>query len=280
MCDDEAAAPIARRTLLVLGAAVLVSGCAPGDDGKPSAAPTTGARTSASPSPSSPVVSPTSSPSPTAPGRTTAAACPKASDVIPKPGTLQYLPCTGKDIALTIDDGPHPVWTPQVLALLAHLDIRATFCMIGENAARTPELVRRVADGGHQIADHTYTHPMNLATMSRAQVDGQVHRTAEVLTRASGGQRPTLFRAPGGTWSPTILASCTAAGMRALDWSVDTRDWTRPGVSQIVDVLATRTHPGSIILDHDGGGNRQQTVTALGLALPRLIDEGYRFVLP
>lgn len=193
---------------------------------------------------------------------------------------MQYLPCSGKDVALTVDDGPHPVWTPQVLALLDRLDIRATFCVIGENAARNPGLVRRVIDGGHQLADHTYTHPMNLSRMSRGPVDDQIHRTAELLTRASGGHPPTLFRAPGGTWSSVILASCADAGLRALDWSVDTWDWTRPGVDRIVEAMVGRTRPGSIILGHDGGGNRQQTVAALGVALPRLLDGGFRFVLP
>lgn len=151
--------------------------------------------------------------------------------------------------------------------------------MIGENIARHPHLVQRVLDGGHLIANHSYTHPMNLATMSSARVDHQLHRTTEQVTKA-GGPAPTLFRAPGGTWSATILASASAAGMRALDWSVDTWDWSRPGVASIVDVLLTKTQPGSIILGHDGGGDRSQTVAALTTALPRLIDQGFRFVLP
>ncbi|HET9658423.1 MAG TPA: polysaccharide deacetylase family protein [Kineosporiaceae bacterium] len=263
---------VGRRALLTLGTAVLVGGCAQGSQ----QAVTTPSGTT--PSPTGSGTGP--APAPTATGTATRTVCPTAPDVIPKPGTLQYLPCNGKDVALTIDDGPHPTWTPQVLAVLAKLDIRATFCMIGENAARHPDLVRQVAAAGHQIADHTYTHPMNLATMTRAQVDDQIHRTAELLTRAGGGNAPALFRAPGGSWSATILASCADAGLRPLDWSVDTRDWSLPGVSRIVDVLLTRTNPGSIILDHDGGGNRQQTVTALSTALPQLIDRGYRFVLP
>lgn len=268
---------VGRRALLTLGAAVLVGGCAPAP---PQAATAPGGTT---PTPTGsgtgPSPSPSPAPHPAATGAGTHTVCPTAPDVIRKPGTLQYLPCKGKDVALTIDDGPHPVWTPQVLAVLAKLDIRATFCMIGENAARHPDLVRQVTAAGHQIADHTYTHPIKLAAMPRAQVDDQIHRTAELLTRA-GGNAPTLFRAPGGSWSATILESCADAGLRPLDWSVDTRDWALPGVSRIVDILLTRTNPGSIILDHDGGGNRQQTVTALSTALPRLIDQGYRFVLP
>ncbi|HEY6797421.1 MAG TPA: polysaccharide deacetylase family protein [Kineosporiaceae bacterium] len=197
------------------------------------------------------------------------------------PGLAPHDPCTLLDVARGLPPtGGTPVWTPQVLALLARLDVRATFCVIGQNVVAHPDLVQRVLDGGHQIANHTYTHPMNLAVMARPQVDDQLHRTTDLLTQAGHGVRPTLFRAPGGAWSRTILDSAAAAGMRALDWSVDTRDWSRPGTAHIVDVLLTRTHPGSIILDHDGGGDRSQTVAALGTALPRLLDQGYRFVLP
>lgn len=272
MPSPEVQPPVGRRTLLTLGAAVLVSACAPGG-GDPAATSATAG--SAAPPRSSVATGRTSDPS----GTAAAGTCPTSPEVIPKPGTLQYLPCHDHDIALTIDDGPHPVWTPQVLALLARHGIRATFCVIGQNVATHPDLVKQVLDGGHQIANHTYTHPMDLATMSSPLVNSQIHRTTDLVTRA-GGPVPTLFRAPGGAWSATILASASAAGMRALDWSVDTRDWSRPGVAHIVDVLLTKTRPGSIILDHDGGGDRSQTVTALTTALPRLIDQGYRFVQP
>lgn len=284
--------PVGRRAVLSLGAAVLLSGCASThsgasagphpSDGKPGAS----APNPSTSGPSDPNASPTSAASDT-PGPTggpistpTAGNCPTSPQVTHKPGTEQYLPCSARHIALTIDDGPDPTWTPQVLALLARLDIRATFCMIGENAARHRDLVARVADQGHEIANHTYTHPLNLPRLPRARVDEEIHRTMQALTTADGGHAPTLFRAPGGAWTPTILASCAAAGLRPLDWSVDTRDWSRPGVAHIVEVIVTQTHPGSIILDHDGGGNRHQTVTALGIALPRLIDSGYQFVMP
>jgi peptidoglycan/xylan/chitin deacetylase (PgdA/CDA1 family) len=200
--------------------------------------------------------------------------------VVQRPGGPQhYLPCHGTDIALTIDDGPDPTYTPQILDLLARYRITATFCMIGSRAAAQPTLVARVAAAGHHIANHTYTHPLNLPTLAPAQIHDQIARTSDALTRLAG-TRPTLFRAPGGNWSPTVLAACAAAGLRPLDWSVDPRDWSLPGVPHIVQVILTQTRPGSIILDHDGGGNRQQTVEALGIALPRLIDAGYTFTQP
>jgi peptidoglycan/xylan/chitin deacetylase (PgdA/CDA1 family) len=205
--------------------------------------------------------------------------CPAVPGITPYPGGPQhYVPCHGANIALTIDDGPDPRWTPQVLALLAKYQIRATFCMIGRHAVTYPQLVAAVVGAGHQIVNHTFTHPQPFATLTAPQVHDEIARTAEVLT--AQGIRPRLFRAPGGGWSPAALAECRAAGLHPLDWSVDPRDWSRPGVPHIVDTILTRTHPGSIILDHDGGGDRQQTVDALTIALPRLIDAGYHFVQP
>src|SRR3954454_19247381 len=88
------------------------------------------------------------------------------------------------------------------------------------------------------------------------------------------------WSAPGGEWSHAVLAECRSQGMRPLDWSVDPRDWSRPGSAAIIRTIMTKTVPGSIILEHDGGGNRAQTVQALTVALPRLLDQGYRFVQP
>jgi peptidoglycan/xylan/chitin deacetylase (PgdA/CDA1 family) len=254
-------AQVARRALLTLGAAALLPGCA----------------TTAAQAPEGQQSGPRSqSPSPSP-----AAVCPTNPEVVAKPGNpQQYLPCEGTDIALTIDDGPHPVWTPKVLDVLARLDIQATFCVVGSNVANHPGLAARIVDGGHQIANHTNTHPMNLATLTPAQIRAEIERADDAIRAAGGGQSPRLFRAPGGTWSSSIIAACRAAELRPLDWSVDTKDWTRPGVESIVRTIESQTRPGSIILDHDGGGNRRQTVDALAIALPRLLDAGYRFVQP
>jgi peptidoglycan-N-acetylglucosamine deacetylase len=218
---------------------------------------------------------------PPTPATPVAGVCPAVPGVVQKPGGPQhYLPCQGTNIALTIDDGPDPEWTPQILALLARHQISATFCMIGRRAATYPNLVAAVIGGGHHIANHTFTHPLPFNHLTAPQVRAEIDRTTDVIIAASGGHRPTLFRAPGGEWSPTSLAACAAAGLHPLDWSVDPRDWSRPGVPHIVDTILTQTRPGAIILDHDGGGNRQQTLDALTIALPRLIDAGYHFTQP
>jgi peptidoglycan/xylan/chitin deacetylase (PgdA/CDA1 family) len=210
--------------------------------------------------------------------RPTPGVCPTVPGIVQKPGGTQfYLPCEGTNIALTIDDGPDPLYTPQVLALLAQYQVKATFCMVGFRAEAHPDLVKAAIDGGHHVANHTYSHSLKLNTFVAPQVKDEIARATDILTTASGGHRPTLFRAPGGAMSSIIAAECVAQGLRPVNWSVDPRDWAEPGVQQIVNVILTKTRPGSIILDHDGGGNRQQTVDALRIALPRLIDAGYTF---
>jgi len=280
--DQVRTVRLGRRALLSLGAAVLVSGCDTGGGQGPSWQTPGGTAGSQPASPPSGKPSHAAASAPPWDGPLPDAArggvCPPGEGVIPKEGTEQYVTCHGTDIALTIDDGPDPTWTPKVLAVLARYRIRATFCMIGESADRHRDLIAAVADAGHQIANHTYTHPMNLPQLTRAQIDDQIGRTTDALVAA--GHQPRLFRAPGGSWSTQILAAARVAGLQPLDWSVDTADWSRPGVNKIAEVILTKTHSGSIILDHDGGGNRAQTVEALGIALPRLLDAGYRFIQP
>jgi peptidoglycan/xylan/chitin deacetylase (PgdA/CDA1 family) len=268
--------PTTRRLLLAFGALALLDGCGNAVSGRATwrhAAQLPGRPTGGAASPSAAPVP--------VPERPVPGVCRPVPGITDHPGGPQhYVRCSGTDIALTIDDGPDPQWTPKILAVLDRYRIRATFSMIGRHAWAYPHLVATVAGAGHQIANHTFSHPIPLTRLAPAQIHDEINRTSDAIGAATGGHRPALFRAPGGIWSPAVLAACAQAGMRPLDWSVDPRDWARPGVSHIVDVILTRTKPGSIILDHDGGGNRQQTVDALTIALPRLLDAGYRFVQP
>ncbi|MGC9670614.1 polysaccharide deacetylase family protein [Planosporangium sp. 12N6] len=277
--------PVGRRLLLSVGALSLLGGCtsagyAASGTWKSAEAP------HPTPSPASPPPSASPSPSRTpwqipTPFHPTPGVCPVDPTIVQRPGGPQhYLPCKGTNIALTIDDGPHPEWTPRILSVLARFRVSATFCMIGRQAAVYPSLVKAVIAGGHRVANHSFTHPLNLPELPPEQIDEEINRTTDAITTASGGHRPTLFRAPGGNWSQDVLDACATAGLRPLDWSVDPRDWSLPGVPHIVDTILTKTRPGSIILDHDGGGNRQQTVDALTIALPRLLEAGYRFTHP
>jgi len=253
--------PITRRAVLLgLGGASLLSAC-----GKPAATAWH------DPDPAVSGLPPVAPPSP--------GVCPPGKGMAQHAGGPQfYLPCDGTQIALTIDDGPDPTYTPRVLAVLAKYHVPATFCMIGRAAAAHPDLVKQVVDGGHTLANHTYTHPLSLAKQTEAQVRGEIGRAGDAIATAAGGHRPALFRAPGGVWSPAVLAECRAQGIHPLDWSVDPRDWSKPGVRHIVTTILDKTRPGAIILEHDGGGNRDQTVEALGIVLPRLLHAGYKIV--
>jgi peptidoglycan-N-acetylglucosamine deacetylase len=195
------------------------------------------------------------------------------------PGQPMYYVDDGpKVIALTIDDGPSPQYTPQVLQLLQKYGVTATFSMIGVSVAANRALAREVADAGHQIVNHTWTHA-NLPTLSPGAMASQLTRAQDMIGAATG-RRPAMFRAPYGAWSPAVLARCQQLGLAPLDWSVDPRDWARPGVGAIVANIMRNTRSGSIILEHDGGGNRSETVAALSIVLPRLLEAGYRFRTP
>jgi peptidoglycan/xylan/chitin deacetylase (PgdA/CDA1 family) len=191
---------------------------------------------------------------------------------------LYYVHDESKAIALTVDDGPDPLYTPQVLDLLRQYEVTATFSMIGVHVAAYPELARAVADAGHQIANHTWTHA-DLAKMPAPAVHAEFVRATRAIRDATG-VHPGLFRAPYGAWSPEVIRQCEHLKMIPLDWSVDPRDWAQPGTRSIIHNILANTRPGSIILEHDGGGNRSETVAALRVVIPALLREGYRFVTP
>jgi peptidoglycan/xylan/chitin deacetylase (PgdA/CDA1 family) len=179
-------------------------------------------------------------------------------------------------VALTIDDGPHPVWTPKILRLLERYHVPALFCMIGNQVLGHEAVARSVVRDGHQIANHTWSHPTRMARRSPARMRRELHRAQEKIHDTTG-YAPALFRSPGGDWSPALLGAAAQARMVPLDWSDDPRDWSRPGVTAITRrLLAAR--PGQILLCHDGGGDRSQTYTALRTVLPALTSRGYRFV--
>ncbi len=191
---------------------------------------------------------------------------------------VYYLDDGPKVIALTIDDGPSPVYTPQVLRVLARYGVLATFSMIGESVSYYPAIAREVANAGHTIINHTWDHA-RLTALSAAGQRTEIARATDAI-HAATGVRPRMFRAPYGVWSRETLAYCASEHLTPLDWSVDPRDWARPGVSEIVTTITQTTRSGSIILEHDGGGDRSQTVAALKIVIPRLLGEGYRFAIP
>ncbi|MYT20584.1 polysaccharide deacetylase family protein, partial [Streptomyces sp. SID7760] len=136
----------------------------------------------------------------------------------------------GRDVAITIDDGPDPRWTPKVLEVLKQNHVKATFCMIGTRAQKYPELVRQVAAEGHELCDHTVDHDV---TMDHKPVDYQRRQILDgkaMIEKAVPGVAVNYYRAPGGAFTPDSRAIAAAGGMRPLGWSVDPKDWSRPGL--------------------------------------------------
>jgi peptidoglycan/xylan/chitin deacetylase (PgdA/CDA1 family) len=179
-------------------------------------------------------------------------------------------------VALTFDDGPGGN-TAQVLDLLKQYGIHATFCIIGRMIAEyNPDLIRREVAEGHTLCNHTWTHDLNLRTRSEAQIRAELQRTNDAIHAIVPAVPIRYFRNPGGNFSPLTIAVARSMGMESLDWNVDPSDWSRPGVESIINNVLSHTHPGSIILMHDGGGDRSQTVQALHTILPNLLG---RFTL-
>lgn len=177
---------------------------------------------------------------------------------------------------LTLDDGPSPQWTPQFLALLRKYKIKATFSLIGRQVEQYPSLVRAIVKDGHSLANHTWDHDEKLPTRPAAKIRQQIASTQAAIIAACG-QRPQLYRAPGGAWAPAIFAEIAAQQLTPLGWDIDPRDWARPGVAAIKAAML-KADAGDIILCHDGGGDRAQTYAALTSVIPALQARGLHFI--
>jgi peptidoglycan/xylan/chitin deacetylase (PgdA/CDA1 family) len=179
------------------------------------------------------------------------------------------------EVALTFDDGPSS-YTLAVLRILAKHHQHATFFVTGYAASANPWLLGQIRAGGNAFGDHTVTHSQ-LLRETPARRRWELLSTAQRVQEATG-VRPTLFRPPYGSSSRAINAMARQLGLLPITWSVDSKDWTRPGVEQIVKTALQGAHPGGIILLHDGGGNREETVEALPLILKALAKRHLRSV--
>lgn len=190
----------------------------------------------------------------------------------------------GKHIALTFDDGPDPTWTPQVLALLAQYHAVATFCLIGEHVQAYPALVGAIVAGGNALCDHTMHHYENLPNRPAAVIQSEIADDQQAIQAAAPGAPIRYFRAPAGAFSKpgaavSVQQVAVSLGMQPLAWSIDTVDWTKPGVPAIVAAVE-KAGAHDVILMHDGGGDRSQTLAALRALLPWLVANGYQFDFP
>ena len=181
-----------------------------------------------------------------------------------------------KVIALTFDDGPHKKYTPEILDVLSKHDAKATFFIVGENAEKNPELALRIHDENHELAIHTYTHPFKTNVSNLLKEIKQTHATIYGIT----GYSPVLFRPVEGQYTDAMIDAIHKEGYKVVMWSwhLDTFDWKSPGEKKIINTVLKGAKPGSVVLFHDGGGNREQTVRALKKVLPELEQQGYKFV--
>ncbi|MFF7586364.1 polysaccharide deacetylase family protein [Kitasatospora purpeofusca] len=181
-------------------------------------------------------------------------------------------------VALTFDDGPHPEYTPQVLDVLARYDAPAAFFCIGLHALAHPGVVRRIAAEGHTLGNHSWSHAY-LPDLGPIGLREQLGFTADALARACGGIRPSRWlRPPYGGRSPELLKAVAGSGLSTALWDVDAKDWSRPGAEVVAERVLNGVGPGSVVLMHDGGGDRSQTVAALPEVITGLRRRGYRIV--
>jgi peptidoglycan/xylan/chitin deacetylase (PgdA/CDA1 family) len=174
------------------------------------------------------------------------------------------------NVALTFDDGPDPRWTPAVLDLLRYHGISATFCLIGVNVQAYPDLVRRIVSEGHTLCNHSWAHEIGLGTRSPEAIRANLMRVNDEIHKALPGVAIPYFRQPGGAWTTRAVQVAKSLGMASIHWDVDPQDWRRPGAVAIAKFVNGGTRPGSIVLLHDGGGDRSGTVAACRFFLPYL----------
>ena len=203
--------------------------------------------------------------------------------VIPRAALLNRL-ADSHTVALTFDDGPDPRWTPKILAILKQHGAVATFCMVSRNVAGQEALVRQLVDAGMRLCDHSHTHDELLPERDPERIADEVVGAGRTLSTAAAGAPVEWFRAPGGNWSTEVAELSAEHGMQPLSWNVDPRDWERPGADAIVAAvqqqIGQQAPDGPIVLLHDGGGSREQTVEALEKLIPWLTEQGYRFGFP
>jgi len=183
-------------------------------------------------------------------------------------------PTRGKVIYLTFDDGPS-TYSPAILDLLKGYNAKATFFVIGGQVGTRGKVVRRERNDGHLVGNHSWNHP-DLTRLSSSQVSYQLVRTNRAI-RAAGLPQPTCMRPPYGAYNKSVLRVTNQLQLREVMWSIDSRDWTKPGASTIARRVISGARNGSIVLLHDGGGNRSQTVAATRAILRTLGRQGYRF---
>lgn len=191
---------------------------------------------------------------------------------------VRQIATRGKYIALTFDDGPNPTFTPQILRILKKHNAYATFFLLGQRVSRYPSTANMIVNSGHEIGIHSYEHAF-LTRIPPSQAQTQVNKTYNAIYRITG-QKPSLFRPPYGFYNKDLLTFVERKKLQLILWTptADPHDYDNPGADVIADRVLANAKPGMIVLLHDNGGNRTQTVLALDKILTALDRKGYKSI--
>jgi peptidoglycan/xylan/chitin deacetylase (PgdA/CDA1 family) len=199
---------------------------------------------------------------------------PPVASGAPSYRTYSSVHVDGNYIAIAFDDGPSATLTPRLLDILKERGIKVTFFVIGENAARNPQILAREVAEGHEVGNHTWDHPQ-LTKLSDTRVQEELNKTSDVIFQATG-KKPVLLRPPYGAINPRLTHMIQDQdGMKIVLWSVDPQDWKRPGSAVVSQRLLAGAKPGAILLAHD---IHPGTIEAMPATLDALLAKGYKFV--
>jgi peptidoglycan/xylan/chitin deacetylase (PgdA/CDA1 family) len=273
----------ARRGLQLAGAMLIVAafagcGTAMAADGTPvwsSTPPAAGGVGGGS------VVTPSAAPKPK-PSSSTAPPAPRVRPQTGRGPAKSAMKTGTSAVALTFDDGPDPVQTPRLLDLLATNHVKATFCLVGQNVAAHPDLVRRIVAEGHTLCNHTWRHSLTLGKQKPAEIRADLQRTNDAIHAAVPGAEIKYMRAPGGNFTPNFVKVAADLGMSSIYWQVDPRDWDHPAgesdaahKTKVLTTIKTHVRPGAIILSHDY--QQPDTIAVYRTLLPWL-HQRYRLI--
>jgi peptidoglycan/xylan/chitin deacetylase (PgdA/CDA1 family) len=190
---------------------------------------------------------------------------------------ISHVPTTQKLVALTFDDGPDPLYTPILLKLFELYNAKATFFTVGQQIEAHREIAVAAHEAGHELGNHTYSHPF-LTQLSSDQQLSEFTRTEQLLVEITG-KKPATFRPPYFDMNDDIIALSERFNYRTIiAMNGEAKDWEQPGVDYILDKTREHVVPGSILLFHDGFGDRSQTMEAVRILLEEYTPQGYKFV--
>ncbi|WP_311932036.1 polysaccharide deacetylase family protein [Microbispora sp. H11081] len=196
----------------------------------------------------------------------------------PTPTVVDSTRAGGMSVGFTFDDGPNPPDTLRLLGALREHHVKAVFCLWGDHVRQHPEVVRRIAADGHTLCNHGMHHD-DMANWPAERIRADLMETSAAIRAAVPGARIPYFRAPYGSWGRTPAVAADL-GMQALGWRLAIGDWDPPGTAELVRRLREGITPGAVVLMHDGGGDRSQTVDAVSSVIPALRSEGWHLSLP